>query len=104
MNMKIKDFKAICLIWAIIGGQNFLFGQWITGPSSNLCPGVLYTYTSLAGCDEYGWTCSGCVPGTLNSNYNIINVGTNPDGTVYAKVAWNNITSNFCTVTNKCEI
>ncbi|MBS1490243.1 MAG: T9SS type A sorting domain-containing protein [Bacteroidetes bacterium] len=71
--------------------------------TSNLCPEVLYTYTSPSGCDQYGWTCYGCVEGTLNSARNIINVGTNLDGTLYAKVAWDNAYGGVYAIVNICD-
>lgn len=83
------------------------FGQMGTGilPSGswqNLCPGLMYTYTAEEGCGSDGWSCGGCAPGTLNSSGNIINSGTNPDGTIYATVAWSNVGYGY--INNVCGL
>lgn len=98
----IRHINLMLLLILTAGIQTLSFCQ-VTGPSTNLCPGVIYTYTSPSGClNPYGWACDGCVPGTLNSSGNIINVGTNPDGTVFAKVAWSNTAGGYGDVRNIC--
>jgi Secretion system C-terminal sorting domain len=80
------------LIYTLSFGQSYN----PVGPSTNLCPGQIYRYTSpvaLDGgrCDRFGWLADN---GDIDSN------GLNSNGTVWVDVKWKNITSgrigNFC--------
>ena len=93
--------KAILMIILIIGIPVLSLCQSLTpiGQSINLCPGQVYTYTASNGCDAYNWSCLGCKDST-DLNGAIKDTGTNPDGTVWAKVKWDNTTTgsigNYC--------
>jgi hypothetical protein len=96
--MKVQNRKILIGTFAIMM-QLSSFGQANnppTGTSTNLCPMQTYRYTSPVAnddgrCDRFGWKVE---------NGNIITDGLNSNGTVWADVQWDNVSSgtigNFC--------
>ncbi|MEP7265737.1 MAG: glycine-rich domain-containing protein, partial [Bacteroidota bacterium] len=54
---------------------------FITQPSGSVCVGATSSYSTQAGQSNYIWT----IPGTLNTDYNIISGGTTADATLSVK-------------------
>jgi len=97
--------KHIFLLSVLLFYFNISFTQSppVAGSSTNLCPftSTFFTYTSATGCDASGWFCSGCsTNSTIDGGNQVKTTGTNSDGTVWAKVQWDNVSTGF--VENVC--
>lgn len=101
----MRHFKLFLLVVMITINASLLFGQSYapSGPSSGLCPGVTYTYTSINStppCNNSGWSCAGCTDASGVSRSTPISDGMNPDGSVWAKIIWGNQTQGI--LGNEC--
>ena len=102
-----KQYKQILMLTIGIVIHLSLHGQSYDpiGPTTNLCPGVTFRYTSPAtalnggSCIQNGWSCAGCL-NPSDGSATPIAYGTDLNGRPYADVKWANTTvggiGNLC--------
>jgi hypothetical protein len=99
----------VVLSWITMLGTLNLYGQTpgytISGPTSNLCPEVLYKYTAPAtsgniDCNlTQAWLCKGCF-NTDKQVIDVIDKGVDSNGNMWATVKWANVATGQ--ISNAC--
>lgn len=93
ITLKLETLVVVLMIHVNVFAQN------PTGASTNLCPRVTYRYTSAptdvngGSCANLGWICNGCVNSDGTPGNSVIASGVNTNGTLWADVKWNNVSS-----------